>query len=101
AKKMVAFDCAIDMLAGPTELVVTSEKGNPKSVAADLVAPAEHDPEALAVLITTRESLARDVIKEVRERVKTNPVAKQAIERHGLAVLAGSLDEAREITNRL
>ena len=53
AKKMVAFDCAIDMLAGPTEIVVTSESGNAVGIAADLVAQAEHDPEALAILITT------------------------------------------------
>jgi histidinol dehydrogenase len=101
AKKMVAFDCAIDMLAGPTEIIVTSESGDTVGIAADLVAQAEHDPEALAILITTNEPLARAVVKEVGTRVKTNPVARQAIERHGLAVVAGSVDEAHEITNRL
>jgi histidinol dehydrogenase len=101
AKKMVAFDCAIDMLAGPTEIVVTSESGDPIGIAADLVAQAEHDPEALAILITTNEPLARAVVKEVGTRIKTNPVARQAIERNGVAVVAGSVDEAREITNRL
>ncbi len=101
AKKMVAFDCAIDMLAGPTEIVVTSEGGDAVGIAADLVAQAEHDPEALAILITTNEPLARAVVKEVGARVKTNPVARQAIERNGLAVVAGSVDEARELTNRL
>ena len=54
AKKLVAFDCAIDMLAGPTEIVVTSDKGDPVYIAADLVAQAEHDSEALAILVTTR-----------------------------------------------
>ena len=101
AKKMVAFDCAIDMLAGPTEIVVTSESGNAVGIAADLVAQAEHDPEALAILITTNAPLAREVVKEVTHRIKTNPIAKQAIERNGLAVVAGSVDEAHEITNRL
>jgi histidinol dehydrogenase len=101
AKKMVAFDCAIDMLAGPTEIVVTSESGDAVGIAADLVAQAEHDPEALAILITTNEPLARAVVKEVGTRIKTNPVARQAIERNGLAVIAGSVDEAREVTNRL
>jgi histidinol dehydrogenase len=101
AKKMVAFDCAIDMLAGPTEIVVTSESGDAIGIAADLVAQAEHDPEALAILITTNETLARAVVKEVGTRVKTNPVARQAIEGNGLAVVAGSVDEARELTNRL
>ena len=101
AKKYVAFDCAIDMLAGPTEIVVTSESGDPAGIAADLVAQAEHDPEALAILITTNDRLAREVVKQVAQRVKTNSIARQAIERNGLAVVAGSVDEAREITNRL
>jgi histidinol dehydrogenase len=101
AKKMVAFDCAIDMLAGPTEIVVTSEHGDAVGIAADLVAQAEHDPEALAILITTNSGLAREVVAEVARRVKTNPIARQAIERNGLAVVAGSVQEAREITNRL
>jgi histidinol dehydrogenase len=101
AKKMVAFDCAIDMLAGPTEIVVTSENGDPAGIAADLVAQAEHDPEALAILITTNTSLARAVVKEVGKRAKTNSIAKQAIKRNGLALIASSVDEAHEITNRL
>jgi len=101
AKKMVAFDCAIDMLAGPTEIVVTSESGDAVGIAADLVAQAEHDPEALAILVTTNASLAREVVKEVTQRVKTNSIARHAIERNGLAVVASSVDEAREITNRL
>jgi histidinol dehydrogenase len=101
AKKMVAFDCAIDMLAGPTEIVVTSESGDAVGIAADLVAQAEHDPEALAILITTNGALAHEVVKEVTQRVKVNPIARQAIERNGLAVVAGSVDEAHEITNRL
>jgi histidinol dehydrogenase len=101
AKKLVAFDCAIDMLAGPTEIVVTSEHGDAVGIAADLVAQAEHDPAALAILVTTNMSLAKQVVKEVARRVKTNSIARQAIERNGLAVVAGSLDEAREITNRL
>ena len=98
---MVAFDCAIDMLAGPTEICVTSESGDPVGIAADLVAQAEHDPEALAILITTNAALAREVVREVMQRVKTNPIARQAIEQNGLAVIAGSVDEAHEITNRL
>jgi histidinol dehydrogenase len=101
AKKMVAFDCAIDMLAGPTEIIVTSESGNAVGIAADLVAQAEHDPEALAILITTNGALAREVVREVTRRIKANPIAKQAIERNGLAVVAGTVEEAREITNRL
>src|ERR1700722_3179178 len=57
AKRLVAFDCGIDMLAGPTEIVVTSERGRAEDIAADLVAQAEHDPEALAIFITTNAVL--------------------------------------------
>jgi histidinol dehydrogenase len=100
AKRLVAFDCAIDMLAGPTEIVVTSERGNSAEIASDLVAQAEHDPEALAIFITTRADLAK-VIAEAKLRSRLNPVARQALDRNGLVILASSLDEARAITNRL
>jgi histidinol dehydrogenase len=101
AKRLVAFDCAIDMLAGPTEVVVTSEHGNAADIASDLVAQAEHDPEALAIFVTTRETLARAVIAETKERSRKNAVAKEALARNGLVILAGSTIEAQEITNRL
>jgi len=101
AKKLVAFDCSIDMLAGPTEIVVTSERGNPAAVASDLVAQAEHDPEALPIFVTTVETLAIRVIAEVRERVKCNPTAHQSVKKNGVVFLAASAEEAREITNRL
>ena len=61
AKKLVSFDCAIDFLAGPTEAVVLSDSGVPEFIAADLVAQAEHDPETLAVFITTSRRLAQSV----------------------------------------
>jgi histidinol dehydrogenase len=101
AKRLVAFDCAIDMLAGPTEIVVTSELGNAADIASDLVAQAEHDPEALAIFITTRGDLAREVIAETKLRSRNNPVARQALDRNGLVILASTTDKAREITNRL
>jgi histidinol dehydrogenase len=101
AKRLVAFDCAIDMLAGPTEIVVTSERGDAAAIASDLVAQAEHDPEALAIFVTTRAELARKVIEETKLRSRENPVAREALKRHGLAILAGSVAEARAITNRL
>ena len=59
AKMMVSSKCGIDMPAGPTEIVVTSETGDAAGIAADLVAQAEHDPEALAVLITSNGQLAK------------------------------------------
>jgi histidinol dehydrogenase len=101
AKRLVAFDCAIDMLAGPTEIVVTSERGNANDIAADLVAQAEHDPEALAIFITTRADLAKEVVAEAKLRSRNNAVARQALNRNGLVVVTANVDEARAITNRL
>jgi histidinol dehydrogenase len=101
AKRLVAFDCAIDMLAGPTEIVVTSERGNANEIASDLVAQAEHDPEALAIFITTRADLAKEVIAEAKSRSRNNAVAREALDRNGLVIVASSVEEARAITNRL
>jgi histidinol dehydrogenase len=101
AKRLVAFDCAIDMLAGPTEIVVTSERGRAAEIASDLVAQAEHDPAALAILVTTREDLARAVIAETRMRSRENTVAREALKRNGVVIVASSVAEARKITNRL
>lgn len=101
AKRLVAFDCAIDMLAGPTEIVVTSEHGRAADIASDLVAQAEHDPEALAIFITTRVDLAKAVVAEVKLRNRTNPVAREALARNGLAIIASTKEEAHLITNRL
>ncbi|HEY1211167.1 MAG TPA: histidinol dehydrogenase [Terracidiphilus sp.] len=101
AKRLVAFDCAIDMLAGPTEIVVTSESGNAADIASDLVAQAEHDPEALAIFITTRADLAKEVIAEAKLRSRNNTVARQALDRNGLVIVTANIDEARAITNRL
>ncbi|WP_058187455.1 histidinol dehydrogenase [Terracidiphilus gabretensis] len=101
AKREVAFDCAIDMLAGPTEILVTSEHGTAVEIASDLVAQAEHDPEALAVFITTRKALAKDVIAETKVRTRTNTVAREALKRNGVVIVAASLEEARGLTNRI
>jgi histidinol dehydrogenase len=101
AKKLVAFDCAIDMLAGPTEIVVTSDRGTATDIASDLVAQAEHDPEALAIFITTREDLAREVIAEAKLRSRANAVASDSLSRNGIVIVASSLDEAHALTNRI
>jgi len=92
AKRLVAFDCAIDMLAGPTEIVVTSERGDAAEIAADLVAQAEHDPEAVAVFVTTREELASQVIVEVKAQSRGNAVAREALNRNGVAIVASALE---------
>lgn len=101
AKRLVAFDCAIDMLAGPTEIVVTSDRGEPAAIASDLVAQAEHDPEALAIFITTRADLAKAVIAEAKLQSRANPIARQALDCNGVVIHASGAAEAHEITNRL
>jgi histidinol dehydrogenase len=103
AKKLVSAsgDAAIDMLAGPTEIIVTSEHGHPREIAADLVAQAEHDPEALAIFITATPSLAKHVIAEAKQQARDNPIASLSLARNGFAIIANSIEEARSITNRL
>ncbi len=101
AKKLVAFDASIDMLAGPTEIVVTSEAGQPRDIAADLVAQSEHDPDAVAIFVTTNAELARRVVGEVKQQSSANPIAALSLNRNGVAIVAGSLGESHDITNRL
>ncbi len=101
AKKMVAFDCAIEFLAGPTEAVIISEDGDPACIASDLVAQAEHDPDALCIFITTSRALARKVQTEVRKRARANPIAAQSLSRRGAILLVSSLEQAVEIANRI
>jgi histidinol dehydrogenase len=101
AKRLVSFDCAIDMLAGPTEIVVTSERGRADEIASDLVAQAEHDPEALPIFITTSTELAKAVVAETKLRSRDNAVARAALDKNGLVLLAANVEEARSITNRL
>jgi histidinol dehydrogenase len=101
AKRLVAFDCAIDMLAGPTEIVVTSDKGDPAFIASDLVAQAEHDPEALAIFITTRAELASAVMSEAKLQSRQNAIASESLQRNSIVILAAGLQEAHDITNRI
>lgn len=101
AKRLVAFDCAIDMLAGPTEIVVASDRGRASDIATDLIAQAEHDPEALAIFVTTHADLAREVMAETKLRSRGNAVARQALDSNGLVIVAADADEAQAITNRL
>jgi histidinol dehydrogenase len=101
AKRLVAFNCGIDMLAGPTEIVVCSERGHPEAIAADLVAQAEHDTETLSVLVTSQPALAKHVIRELKEQSRRNPVAREALRSHGYVIVTDTKEEAREIANRL
>jgi histidinol dehydrogenase len=101
AKMMVSSECGIDMPAGPTEIVVASETGSAAGIAADLVAQAEHDPEALAVLITSNEALAEDVAVAVKVQAQGNAIARQALAAQGCIFVTATVREAQELTNRL
>jgi histidinol dehydrogenase len=79
AKKLVSFDCSIDFLAGPTEALVVSDDGKPSFIAADLLAQAEHDPDASVVLVTTSRELAEEVIAELKRTSKSNVVARESL----------------------
>jgi histidinol dehydrogenase len=101
AKKLVSFDCAIDFLVGPTEAVLLSDSGVPEFIAADLVAQAEHDPETLAVFITTSRELARSVSVAVTKVAKGNPIAQKSLRARGAILVAASREQAREWANRI
>ncbi len=101
AKKLISFDCAIDFIAGPTEAVVLSDSGNPDFIAADLVAQAEHDPDALAVFITTKGKLARSVALGVERTKQGNPTACESLSLRGVILVAASPARARGWANRI
>jgi histidinol dehydrogenase len=103
AKKLVAGECGIDFVAGPSELVVVGARGDPRWIAADLVAQAEHDPDAVAIFVTPSKSLARRV-QQATEKIVAElglPVAGKALARQGAIILTRHMEEAVEIVNRL
>lgn len=101
AKKLVSFDCAIDFLAGPTEAVVLSDSGTPEFMAADLVSQSEHDPDALAVFITTSQKLATSVARSVARLAKDNAMARESLRRRGAILVASNRDQARAWANQI
>ena len=103
AKKLLAGEVGIDFVAGPTEILILAEEGDPAVLAADMLAQAEHDVDASAVLLTTSKKLARAVAREIERRLEdlpTAPVARQAINHASAIVLVDSLEEALELANR-
>ena len=101
AKAFVSGDCAIDFQAGPSEIVVCADEGPAEWIAADLIAQAEHDRDARAILVTTRRSLAREVAAAVRSRVPRVGAARAALSRQGAIIVAASRDDAVAIVNRI
>lgn len=105
AKRQVFGQVAIDMIAGPSEiLIIADEKSSPAHIAADMLSQAEHDRLASAVLITTSRSLAEQVQKELEAQVSRLPrkeIAQASLEGQGKIILAASIPQAMEISNRL
>jgi histidinol dehydrogenase len=103
AKKLLAGDVGIDFVAGPTEILIISAEGDPAHLAADLLAQAEHDVDASAVLLTTSKRLAAAVAREVERQLETLPtaaVARKSIARNSAVIVVRALAEAVELSNR-
>jgi histidinol dehydrogenase len=103
AKKLLAGEVGIDFVAGPTEILIIADKGNPKWIAADMLAQAEHDTDAAAILLTTSAKLAEAVALEVDRQLETLPtadVARVALKRNSAILLMDTLEEACELSNR-
>ena len=105
AKRQLYGRVGIDMVAGPSEIVVVADAGNdPKWLAADLLSQAEHDPAAQSILITDDAALADDTVREVETllaRLPTGETARASWEAHGAVILVDSLDDAPPLIDRL
>jgi histidinol dehydrogenase len=101
AKALVAKDCAIDFYAGPSEIVIVSTAGNPEWIAADLLAQAEHDIDARAILLTSSKRLATQVHRALAAQAPADGPARDALRRRGGIVLTRNLRESIALANRL
>ena len=101
AKARVSADCAIDFYAGPTEIVIVAEGMHAEWYAADLVAQAEHDPDARSILVTWNRRYAQRVVRQVLRLAAGRDIVQQSLRAHGVAIVARSADEAMDIANRL
>ena len=101
AKTLVSHDCAIDFQAGPSEIVICSDEGPASWIAADLIAQAEHDPDARAILVTTKPVLAREVAAAMAAQMPRTGPARHALRRHGALVVATSRDAVTRLVNRI
>ena len=103
AKKLLAGEVGIDFIAGPSEILIIAEDGNPAILAADLLAQAEHDAEASAILLTTSRKLARAIARQIERQIQDLPtaaVARRAIDSNSAIILVDSLEQALELANR-
>jgi histidinol dehydrogenase len=103
AKKLVSYDCSIDMLAGPTEALVFADRGDPRFIAADLIAQAEHDPDAVSICVTTSAPLARGVAAEIDKQLTGLPrtnLARRSLAANGAILVARGIEAAARFVNQ-
>jgi histidinol dehydrogenase len=103
AKRLVSSDCAIDLVAGPTEAIVFADRGNAEFMAADLIAQSEHDPDAIALFVTTSKALAEQVARAMEKQLAALPVknlARESLERNGGVLLADSVKQVAEFVSQ-
>jgi histidinol dehydrogenase len=104
AKKLIAGEVAIDFVAGPTEIVIIAAEGDPRWIAADMLAQAEHDVDASSILLATSRTLANAVSAEIERQIVTLPtaaVARRSIDTNGAIVMVDTLARAVDISNAL
>jgi histidinol dehydrogenase len=101
AKALVATSCAIDFYAGPTEIVIVAGSGRPSWIAADLVAQAEHDPDARAIFITWSARLATRVADAVDRESRGRAIVARSLRAHGAIVVTRTADDAMRLANAL
>ena len=99
AKSIVSTDCGIDFYAGPTEILIVTGTGPAAAIAADLIAQAEHDPDARAVFMTANRRLAEQVADEVAAQMPDTGPALQSLERHGGIIICRTMSEAIDLAN--
>ncbi len=104
AKKLLAGEVGIDFLAGPTEILILAAAGDPKTIAADMLAQAEHDPSASATLITISAALAESVSAEIERQLETLPtaaIARQSIDDASSIIVVPDMEIAVEYCNQI
>jgi histidinol dehydrogenase len=99
AKALVASDCGIDFYAGPTEILIVASRGDAGWLAADLIAQAEHDPDARAILVTPSRVLANRVAHAIEQQMPADGPARESLAAHGGIIVTSSLREAMELAN--
>ncbi len=101
AKALVSADCAIDFFAGPSEILIVSAAGRPDWIAADLLAQAEHDVDARAILVTPSRRLATRVVSEIARQMPADGAAQASIDGNGAIIITRTIDEALALSERM